>query len=96
MSYLKDGELKILNALKEEPKKFKEMSKQVIIKSKPIRNPKGILNPSALSTNLKSLQKQGFIEQNIESKSFQVLPLDILLQILKTLCISDAVRIQKS
>lgn len=60
------GEKKILEVLRDEPKKFSALSKV----SGKGRNEDGILNPSILSKHLKNLQKNGFIKRDIDTLKY--------------------------
>jgi hypothetical protein len=63
MASLKPGERKILKALEEEEKKFKDLNKRGIL-----------VNPNILSAYLKNLQKQGLITRDIDERKFRLNP----------------------
>ena len=61
MVFLKPGERKILKALEEGEKRFKDLNKSCIV------------NPSILSAYLKNLQKQGLITRDIDTRNFSLI-----------------------
>ena len=60
----KEGENKILSVLKDGPKSFSEMNYNC--------SDSGILSNSALSAYLKSLQKSGEIERDIDTRKYHL------------------------
>ena len=61
MVFLKPGERKILKALEEGEKRFKDLNKSCIV------------NPNILSAYLKNLQKQGLITRDIDTRNFRLI-----------------------
>ena len=61
MIFLKPGEHKILKALEEGEKRFKDLNKSCIV------------NPNILSAYLKNLQKQGLITRDIDTRNFRLI-----------------------
>lgn len=61
MVFLKPGERKILKALEEGEKCFKDLNKSCVV------------NPNILSAYLKNLQKQGLITRDIDTRNFRLI-----------------------